>query len=144
MRKVNTDFGSYVRELRNNKNMSLKEVAEETGISASYLNRLETGVRQAPSFPILEKIAQCFGVDTLQLCQVAMNNKSGDFDEQAFETVIYNNNFMVGDLEADTQLKESIVSLIKCVLGLQWDTHNKYAEIPLVLAEVDKFKKALN
>ena len=81
-RAVNTSFGSYLRELRANKSYSLKQLEELTGVSASYLNRMENGTRQSPSFPIVEKLAEHLGVETLQLCQIAMNNKAGDFDER--------------------------------------------------------------
>lgn len=142
-RAVNNSFGSYLRDLRNSKNLSLKDLQELSGISASYLNRLENCGRRSPSFGILEKLAGCLGVETLQLCQVAMNNKDGDFDEQLFETVIYNNNFVIGDLEADTSLKECIVSLIKCVIAVEWSVATKYQELSQILSEVDKFKKCL-
>lgn len=60
-REMNVNFGRYIKGLRVNKDYSLKFAAEITGISASYLNRVERGIRKCVSLPIIESLARCYG-----------------------------------------------------------------------------------
>lgn len=50
-------FGEYLRQCRKNKKLTIKQTAPEIGLSASYLSGIENGKRSAPSFEILQKLA---------------------------------------------------------------------------------------
>ena len=47
-----------MREIRKNKNITLFELSEITGISVGYLCHLERGTRNNPSIEIMNKIAK--------------------------------------------------------------------------------------
>ena len=53
------DIGSTIKKMRRKKQLCLRHVSIETGLSQSYLSSLETGARGA-SFETLEKIAKAF------------------------------------------------------------------------------------
>ncbi len=53
-----TPFGQYCRQLRQNRNISLKELAEALAVSPAYLSSLERGKRGNPSEIIIEKICE--------------------------------------------------------------------------------------
>jgi transcriptional regulator with XRE-family HTH domain len=55
-------IGPAIRNLRQQQHLSLSELAEQTGISVSYLSRLEKG-KSVPSFTLLYRLAQVLGVD---------------------------------------------------------------------------------
>ncbi|MDF2544731.1 MAG: putative transcriptional regulator [Herbinix sp.] len=78
-RQINDNFGTLIRSLRNNHGYSLKDVANITGISASYINRLEKFDRKAPSFKILEALAKALDVSVSILIEAAgiKNDKKG-------------------------------------------------------------------
>ena len=50
-------YNNKIRKFRINKNMTLKELSEEIGVSIGYLSHLERGSRSNPSKEIMEKIA---------------------------------------------------------------------------------------
>lgn len=67
----NYKLGEFLKEQRQAKGLSLKEVEDEIEISASYLNRLEKGNRQNPSIFILEKLSKFYGIDPKDIMQLA-------------------------------------------------------------------------
>jgi transcriptional regulator with XRE-family HTH domain len=54
-------IGPAIRQLRQQQHLSLSDLAAKTGISVSYLSRLEKG-KSTPSFLVLNQIAQQLGV----------------------------------------------------------------------------------
>ncbi len=50
-----------MKYFRNMKNITLKDLANMTGISAGYLCHLEKGTRKNPSIHIMESIAKNLG-----------------------------------------------------------------------------------
>ena len=57
-----TPFGEHVRQLREARNISQKEMAQALGVSAAYLSALEHGKRGVPSYAFLQRIAGYFNV----------------------------------------------------------------------------------
>lgn len=60
-------FGAYIKLLRTQKEMSQKEFAEKTGLSASEVSKLENGERKKPSAKHLKCIAPVLGVSLQDL-----------------------------------------------------------------------------
>jgi transcriptional regulator with XRE-family HTH domain len=63
-------IGSYLRDLRNQKRLTLREVERESGASGSYLSQVEQGKRQ-PSADLLRKIAPTYGASVRELLTIA-------------------------------------------------------------------------
>lgn len=57
-----TPFGERLRELRAEKGISQKEMAEKVGVSAAYLSALEHGHRGVPSWVLLQRIIACLNI----------------------------------------------------------------------------------
>lgn len=57
-----TPFGSRVRQLRTEKGVSLKQMADELEISSAYLSALEHGHKGVPSPMLLRQICTYFGL----------------------------------------------------------------------------------
>jgi XRE family transcriptional regulator of biofilm formation len=64
-------IGERVKKLRQEKKMSLSELAHQAGVAKSYLSSLERNLQTNPSIQFLEKIAVVLGVpvDSLILDQ---------------------------------------------------------------------------
>lgn len=60
-------IGDRVKTLRNEKKMSLSELAEQAGVAKSYVSSLERNLQQNPSIQFLEKIAPVLGVSVNSL-----------------------------------------------------------------------------
>lgn len=60
LRMVQT--GEFLKELRANKGLSLKEACEQLSLSTTYLSELERGLK-TPSDLLVRELAQFYGVD---------------------------------------------------------------------------------
>ncbi len=63
-------LGSYLRELRWRKRLSLRAVEQTTGASSSYLSQVEQGKRH-PSGHLLRKLAPTYGASVRDLLATA-------------------------------------------------------------------------
>jgi HTH-type transcriptional regulator, competence development regulator len=52
------DFGSALRYFREERTLSLRELAMLSGVDHAYIHRLEAGDKSAPSAEVLEKLAK--------------------------------------------------------------------------------------
>lgn len=57
-----TPFGEKMRELRAARGVSQAAMATDLGVSAAYLSALEHGKKGAPSWALIQKIIQYFGL----------------------------------------------------------------------------------
>ncbi len=57
------DLGEFIRELRNNARISLRQLAQQAGVSNPYLSQIERGLRK-PSAEVLQQIANALRVST--------------------------------------------------------------------------------
>ncbi len=57
-----TPFGKRVRELRREKGVTQKQMADSIGVSSAYLSALEHGRRGIPSWGLVQKIIGYFNV----------------------------------------------------------------------------------
>jgi transcriptional regulator with XRE-family HTH domain len=57
-----TPFGKRLREMREERGVSLKEMAESLEVSSSYLSALEHGKRGSPSWFLVQRIIVYFNV----------------------------------------------------------------------------------
>jgi transcriptional regulator with XRE-family HTH domain len=58
-----TDIGEFIRDLRHNARISLRQLAEQTGVSNPYLSQIERGLRK-PSAEVLQQLATALRVST--------------------------------------------------------------------------------
>lgn len=57
-----TPFGARLRELRAARDLSLKQMAADLNVSAPYLSALEHGHRGKPSWWLVQRIIDYFGI----------------------------------------------------------------------------------
>jgi transcriptional regulator with XRE-family HTH domain len=55
------EFGERVRQLREKKGLTREGLAEQCGLSAVYLKKLEAGDRLTPTLQTLDRIARALG-----------------------------------------------------------------------------------
>ena len=51
-----TPLGTWLKDLRERRSMSLREVAERSRVDHAYIYRLETGTKEAPSEEVVDKL----------------------------------------------------------------------------------------
>ncbi|GAA2628702.1 helix-turn-helix transcriptional regulator [Dactylosporangium fulvum] len=57
------DLGAFIRDLRRNARISLRQLAEQAGVSNPYLSQIERGLRK-PSAEVLAQLAGALRVST--------------------------------------------------------------------------------
>jgi transcriptional regulator with XRE-family HTH domain len=131
-RRVNENFGSMLRYLREKQGYSLKDLENITGISPSYINRLERGARACPSYPIIEKLAKALNADIaelLEIAEISMNNS----DVKFLGEIILSCDCRLTDEIATKEQKEKLVAIIDEIIYCQWED-----DIVADLAEIGK------
>jgi len=76
-------FGSYIRKIRENSSLSLKEVSDKLSWSVVYLSDIERGRRNPPNKEKMKELSEILGVPYNELLDYA--NKEKDHIE--LETV---------------------------------------------------------
>jgi len=77
-------LGQYIRSQRKNAELSLRELAEKTGVSNPYLSQLERGLHE-PSMRVLSAIAEALevSIETLLSRAGLLRGDEGDLDGEA-------------------------------------------------------------
>jgi transcriptional regulator with XRE-family HTH domain len=75
--KSDIEIGSYLQQLRKDRKMSLREVAEYVGIDVSMLSKIEHGERQLQSH-MLKSVSEIFQIDYKKLCVDFISQKLED------------------------------------------------------------------
>lgn len=57
-----TPFGERMRKLRAERKLTLKQMAEDIGVSSAYLSALEHGKRGRPGWHLLQRIISYFNI----------------------------------------------------------------------------------
>ncbi|MDF2038079.1 helix-turn-helix domain-containing protein [Cytobacillus oceanisediminis] len=71
-------IGDRVKKLRQEKKMSLSELADQAGVAKSYLSSLERNLQTNPSIQFLEKIAAVLNVPVDHLIHEQINKDDLD------------------------------------------------------------------
>ena len=89
-------LGEYLKEIRLQKKLSLKDVYKLTGISDSKLSRIETGTNASDPAPsILQALSNLYSINLIELYRMA-----GYLDEEAlssYKQVFHNVNLLTED-----------------------------------------------
>ncbi len=76
------DIGGFIRDLRRNAKISLRQLAEQAGVSNPYLSQIERGLRK-PSAEVLQQLASALRVST-----PAMYLRAGLLDDKEGQSVL--------------------------------------------------------
>jgi len=73
-------LGARIREIREKRNLALRELARRAGVSPSYLSEIESG-RRSPSETVLEALAGELGVNPKELRDLHMGKIMGELKD---------------------------------------------------------------
>jgi len=68
---MDKQFGSYLRELRKRRDLSLRQLAEDARIDFTYLSKVETNKIPPPSEDAIGRLAAALGADADELLSLA-------------------------------------------------------------------------
>lgn len=68
-----------IKQLRQDKNMSISELAEKAGVAKSYLSSIERNLQSNPSIQFIEKIGAVLGASVNEILR---DDQAADIEEQ--------------------------------------------------------------
>lgn len=71
------EFGEFLRSIRNERGLTIRQIETYSGVSNSYLSQVENGKRSIPSPDILKKLAPALKVSYELLMEKAGYTKKG-------------------------------------------------------------------
>ncbi len=71
-------FGKFLRKLRGDRNLTLRQVEETAKISNAYLSQVERGERGIPHFRVLQRLANAYGVPISTLVEAMESETKGE------------------------------------------------------------------
>ena len=96
------DIGGFIKDLRSKAGVSLRQLAEQAGVSNPYLSQIERGLRK-PSAEVLQQIASALRVSTPM-----MYLRAGLLDAKDGPGVIA---AITGDTELTMAQKQSLIQI---------------------------------
>jgi transcriptional regulator with XRE-family HTH domain len=99
-------LGDYLREQRTDAKLSLRQLAQATGISNPYLSQIERGLRR-PSAEVLQKIAKSLQISAETLYIQAGILSPEDHEIRSVEVAI------IGDPGLTDRQKQSLVEIYR-------------------------------
>lgn len=92
-------FGEFIKNARNNKEMSMKALTEKSGVSSAQISRLENGSRKSPRVETVKALAEALEVDTKE-AMIAAGYVQEDSKENKEKTLTNEQEFVKAiDLE---------------------------------------------
>lgn len=123
--------------MRNSLGISLSQLSEETGISCSYLTRLESGKRKSPSIGVIIRLSEFFGLRIDNFLYGVSGFESSYFEPIAEELVsqsITNENKKFNEYQ-----KQLLVKIIGFIINIDWTNQGmrweRMIDLSLIISE---------
>jgi len=109
------NFGEYLRALRVEKRLSLREVEHLSGVSNSYIGLIERGQRPIPGADILKKLAPVYDVPVRDLLNAAGYLKDEEISLSEEDEVDMAFRYVMNDprYKSGTRIKGGITTEVK-------------------------------
>lgn len=137
-REIDTSVGMRLKHFREKKGYSLYDAGKLAKVSPSYLHRIETGERKAPSYPILETLAGVLGTTVYQLTNTPVDE---DKTRSVIE-VLMTHEYTVKERKADRQIKDALIALIQTVISSRHPS--EYQQGVLIIKRAQELCSLLN
>src|ERR1700712_2555787 len=121
-------LGDYLREQRVSERLSLRQLAEQAGVSNPYLSQIERGLRR-PSAEVLQQLAKALRISAEQLYVQAGILNPDDGQVRSVELAI------LGDPLLSERQKQSLLDVYQPFRAVAENTNNPATPEPAPLIE---------
>lgn len=111
-RSVSWEFAYLLRYYRRLRGLSLKELEERTGVTASYINRLERGYKKSPSLGLVEKLAEALNVPVY----ILLGGSGEDMEIKDISEIVYNEGVTCLGEKLNTKQRIALVNIIEFIM----------------------------
>ena len=141
-RSISCNVGAWIKHKREKLGMSLKDLENMTGVSATYICRLEKNDRKNPSYSILEVLAEALGIDMTELMEVTSDKE--DSDVKSLTTLLLTSDFTISNDIIEKNAKELLVDLFEKILNVEWNSQTKLRDTFEIAKKIDDLKAILD
>lgn len=108
MKNMQPGFGKLLKDLRKKKKLTLNQLAELSGLSSSYLSRVERGERSISNALLLKQLAPHLGLTFEEIMAAAgfINSKSNKGNIKYYQEAPPHWKDIIRDPDLDTAIKE--------------------------------------
>lgn len=139
-RDIGEQFALLLKKHRKKAGLSLSELSSLTGISASYLNRLEKYERRCPTLPMAIAISRALNVNIADL----LGLQAIEQDEESTATLdhlLITKDYVVGEEKVlNKDEKEILADLIILIFEMDWEDSSKYKNLLRIGEMIDKLR----
>lgn len=150
-RAVKVDFSSWLKTARKQKKYTLAQLAEKTGVSASYIYLIEQNRRKAPSIPIAEKLAVALGYDAKSILSMLGQEGAvlGLREDDKRETpgiteLLYMSDYKINGQLATREDKNALNKIISQAIDEQWEEDEVWTKGIELFKSIVKFQKRIH
>lgn len=111
----NTSFGSLIKQLRQEHDLSLDQLAEITTLSKSYLSRIENDERRNPTIYAIIRLKSALNMYIKMIEKLFDDNDDGQEGEgiESIDSILLNGSYKFCDKVATMDVKLSLKDMIK-------------------------------
>lgn len=136
---VSDNFGIMLKHYRKMKNLSLKKLEEISGVSASYVNRLERGERKSPSIKKILQLAEALEIPNSVLAATIIQEPRAH-DKIALSELLIKHEYLLNGEELSREAKENLLKIVEHIAQCQWNSDTKIRDIFILAELIDQFK----
>ncbi|MCG5252478.1 helix-turn-helix domain-containing protein [Brevibacillus agri] len=141
---VSENFGIMLRHYRIKvKDMTLKELAEASQLSESYINRLERGEKVRPSVPTVLRLADALDIPHSVLMATTFQSSVENNAPMTLADVLIQNNYMINERTLSKEAKALLVKINEFLVQCPWSPQSKVKDLYALSEMVDEFKEAI-
>ncbi|WP_291754729.1 helix-turn-helix domain-containing protein [Lysinibacillus sp. UBA5990] len=130
-------FADKLKRLRKARGLSLQRLGDMTGVSPSYISRLERNEKQSPSFPILVELARALKVDVLTLAEGLVEQEDEVVD---LYSLMFKSPLRVADKILTEEETRQVIHLIERIAKFDWNEQTMWHELCEVGSLIYAFK----
>ncbi|MGG0936975.1 helix-turn-helix domain-containing protein [Brevibacillus centrosporus] len=135
------NLGVLIRYFRELRGLSLNDVYMVSGISPSYLNRLEQGQRDSPSIKIVKRFAEALKIPSDVLFEAIFHEKAPKERNLSLEELLICSDYLVNDEPVNREIKEQLLAIVKHILSCEWTSETKMRESCNLADMIDRLRK---
>lgn len=111
--KSNGSLGQFIKKLREERGVSLGEMEEKTGLSRSYINRLENSTRENPTLDSISRLVKYFGIPFSTMQEFCDCGNSVEGQVQNLDFILMNDRYLFANIEVDINFRMVLRDLVK-------------------------------
>lgn len=117
--KDGNEFGIYIKGLRRQMGLSIQEIAINSGISISYLSRLEKGLRKNPSGDVMIKLLLALNIEIQELLKILKIDYVDNF--QTVVQIVLNFYLTKCHSKIDSRKALMLIGIMDSILANDWN-----------------------